>query len=339
MTIPPWTDEDILNEGRRVIEAEATGLATMAAHLDGSFCSAVRSIASCKGRVVMTALGKSGVIAKKVASTFASLGCPSVFVHPIEGMHGDLGMIVNHDLIVAISHSGNSDELVGFLSAACHRVDTTIAIVGNKAGRVAQHASIVLETKVASEACALGLAPTTSSTAALALGDGLAVAVSRLKGFQASQFATLHPAGALGDRLRTPVELMMREQYPWVSGDTSLREAIGPMTEAALGAVIVIDAATGRFGIVTDGDVRRAARHSASALDRRTADVMSSPPRSVPIGTPAVQALMEMERERLTSLVVTGTDGKPVGILHIHDVLRYGLQITAAPAKLQNRSR
>ena len=332
------TDAEILEEGRRVIAAEANGLLTMAAHLDRSFCDAVRRIAACRGRVVTTAIGKSGVIAKKVASTFSSLGCPAVFIHPIEGMHGDIGMIVRDDLILAISHSGNSDELVAFLAAASERVEATIAVVGNRNGRVAEYAAVLIETRVAEEACALGLAPTTSSTAALALGDGLAVAASRVKGFQATEFANLHPAGSLGERLRTPVELMMRTDFPTVNAGVFLRDAIGTITAGAIGAVVVLDAANDRFGIVTDGDVRRAVQQSAGSVDRPVGELMSTPPRSVRVGTPSVQALMEMERERLTSLVVTSAEGKPVGIVHIHDILRYGLQITTAPSRHQPRA-
>ncbi len=327
------TDEALLHEGRRVIADEAAALLALRDGLDDRFCRAARAIAGCSGRIVTTAVGKSGAIARKLASTLSSLGCSAMFIHPIEGMHGDLGMIQPGDVVVAISHSGNSDELVAFLSAARGRCKpVTIAIVSRGGGKVDASADIILETGVTDEACALGLAPTSSSTASLALGDALAVAASGVKGFQVSDFAGLHPAGALGQKLQTSVEQLMRTDFPRVAGERPMREVVQVMTDGAMGLVIVEDARSGTIGIITDGDVRRAM--GRPGLDtRRAAELMSVPVRSVRVGTLSMDALVDMERERVTSLLVLDHADSPVGVVHIHDILRYGFNVNNAPAK------
>jgi arabinose-5-phosphate isomerase len=327
-------DQQILDEGRRVVGEEARALVELQGRLGAEFCAAVRAISECQGRIVATAVGKSGVIARKLASTFSSLGCPSIFVHPIEGIHGDLGMVRRGDVVIAISHSGNSQEVVSFLTAAkVHLAPVTIAIVGARGGALDRFASIVLETGVTVEACAIGLAPTTSSTASLALGDALAVAASRMKGFDASEFANLHPSGALGDRLRTPVAQLMRAEFPRVAPDTIVRDVVETITRGGIGLAIVEDPASGHLGIVTDGDIRRASSTGTDALDRRAADVMSAPPRSIAIDEFGMDALMEMERERVTALIVLDAAGRAAGVVHLHDILRYGLGLVRPPAK------
>jgi arabinose-5-phosphate isomerase len=327
------TDEVLLQEGRRVIADEAAALLALRDGLDHRFCLAARAIAACSGRIVTTAVGKSGAVARKFASTLSSLGCSAMFIHPIEGMHGDLGMIQPGDVVIAISHSGSSDELVAFLAAAHRRCKPlTIAIVSRGGGKVDATAEIVLDTGVTDEACALGLAPTSSSTAALALGDALAVAASRVKGFQATDFAGLHPAGALGQKLQVPVEQLMRSDFPRIGGDRPMREAVQAMTAGAMGLVIVDDAPSRRVGIISDGDVRRAM--SMPGLDdRRASELMSVPVRSVPVGTLSMDALVEMERERVTALLVLDQADNPVGVVHIHDILRYGFNLVHPPAK------
>ena len=327
------TDEALLHEGRRVIADEAAALLALRDGLDDRFCRAARAIAGCSGRIVTTAVGKSGAIARKLASTLSSLGCSAMFIHPIEGMHGDLGMIQPGDVVVAISHSGNSDELVAFLSAARGRCNpVTIAIVSRGGGKVDASADIILETGVTDEACALGLAPTSSSTASLALGDALAVAASGVKGFQVSDFAGLHPAGALGQKLQTSVEQLMRTDFPRVAGERPMREVVQVMTDGAMGLVIVEDARSGTIGIITDGDVRRAMGRLAVETCR-AAELMSVPVRSVRVGTLSMDALVDMERERVTSLLVLDHADRPVGVVHIHDILRYGFNVNQPPAK------
>jgi arabinose-5-phosphate isomerase len=336
------TDDAILHEGRRVVAEEARALSAMGDRLGPEFCEAVRAVVGCTGRVVTTAVGKSGVIARKLASTLSSLGCPSIFVHPIEGLHGDLGMVQPGDVIFAISHSGKSQEVVSFLTAVRLRLSPAIiAMVGARGGALDRLATTVLETGVTSEACAIGLAPTTSSTASLALGDAVAVAASRAKGFDASGFATLHPSGALGDRLRTPVTAFMLRDFPKVGPHDRLRDVVGVITRGAIGLAVVVDPVSGRLGIVTDGDIRRASTGAGSVLDRRAADVMSTPPRSIGIDALGMDALMEMERERVTALVVLDGD-RPAGVVHLHDILRYGLGLVRRPSKelqVEGRSR
>ena len=327
------TDDLLLEEGRRVIAGEAAALLELRERLDHRFCDATRAIASCSGRVVATAVGKSGVVAKKIASTLSSLGCSAIFVHPIEGMHGDLGMVQPGDMVIAISHSGNSDELVAFVRAVRKRCNPlTVAIVSGSGGKIDELADIVLETGATQEACALGLAPTSSSTASMALGDALAVAASGMKGFQATDFAGLHPAGALGQKLQAPVELLMRTDFPRIASDRSVREAVQAINAGAMGLVIVEDARSGRIGIITDGDVRRAMDRPGLG-DSRAADLMSVPVRAVRAGMLSMDALVEMERERVTSLLVLDQADRPAGVVHIHDILRYGFNLVQPPAK------
>jgi arabinose-5-phosphate isomerase len=320
------SDEAILQEGRRVIATESAALQRTSQGLDARFCAAVKAVAACQGKVVTAAVGKSGFIARKLASTLASLGIPAIFIHPIEGLHGDLGMLTADDLIIGISHSGNTEELISFLLTAKLRFQAQlIAIVGVRGGSLAGLADIVLETGVVEEACALGLAPTTSSTAALALGDALAVAVSRLKGVHPQDFAALHPAGELGRRLYTPIAAIMRRDFPTVDAEQLLREVVPHMTAGGLGMVAVQDRKNGRLGIVTDGDVRRTVQRGNGWLDLKAGEVMSSPPKAIGVEALSMDALAKMESEKITSLVVLDEQGTVCGIVHIHDILRHGL--------------
>ncbi|MGH9339394.1 MAG: KpsF/GutQ family sugar-phosphate isomerase [Acidobacteriota bacterium] len=323
------SDELILQEGRRAIAEEAAALQEILSRLDERFCDTVKAIANCRGKIVTTALGKSGFVARKLASTLASLGTPAVFVHPTEGIHGDLGVLTRDDLIIAISHSGNSDELISFLDVAKLRFQVTIiALVGTRGGMIDAIAGTVLETGVTEEACALGLAPTTSSTAALALADAVAVAVSKIKGFKAKEFAALHPAGALGRRLYTSVETLMRTDFPRIGPEQSLREVVKQITLGRIGLVLVEDTDS-RIGMITDGDIRRAVQADGGKLDRKAAEIMSAEPKTIRVGALGMDALMEMERERVTSLIVLDKQERPVGIVHLHDILRHGLGLSS----------
>lgn len=329
----PISDEAILQEGRRAIAAEAAALENMLERLDWRFCAAVRTIAGCKGKVVTTAIGKSGIIARKLASTLSSLGTPAFFVHPTEGLHGDLGVLTPDDIIIGISHSGNSDELASFLQVAKARLQSEIvALVGTRGGGIDTLATNVLETGVTEEACSLGLAPTTSSTAALALSDALAVAVSRFRGFQAREFAALHPAGALGKKLYTSVEKVMRTDFPMAAADQPLKQIVEQITLGRLGLIVIDDRARSQYGIITDGDIRRIVQVDDGKLDRIARDVMSTPPKTIAVGKLGMDALVEMERERVTSLIVMNEDQVPVGIVHLHDILRHGLGLSSWPS-------
>jgi arabinose-5-phosphate isomerase len=320
------SDEAILQEGRRVIAAESEALQGMLQGLDARFCAAVKALAACQGKVVTTAVGKSGFIARKLASTLASLSIPAMFIHPTEGLHGDLGMLADDDLIIGISHSGNTEELLSFLLAAKLRFQAQlIAIVGVRGGSLDGLADILLETGVVEEACALGLAPTASSTAALALGDALAVAGSRLKGVQPKDFAVVHPAGELGRRLYTPIAAVMRRAFPTVDAEQPLREIVPHMTSGGIGLVAVEDRQNARIGIITDGDVRRTVQRGNGWPDLKAGEVMSSPPKAIGIEALSMDALAKMETEQITSLVVLDDQGSVCGIVHIHDILRHGL--------------
>jgi arabinose-5-phosphate isomerase len=319
-------EDAILQEGRRVIAAETAALQGMLQGLDARFCAAVRALAACQGKVVTTAVGKSGFIARKLASTLASLSIPAIFIHPTEGLHGDLGMLATDDLIIGISQSGNTEELLAFLLAAklCFQAQL-IVIVGVRGGSLDGLADILLETRVVEEACALGLAPTTSSTAALALGDALAVAVSRLKGVQPKDFAVSHPAGELGRRLYTPIAAIMRRDFPTVDAEQPLREVVLHMTAGGIGLVAVEDRHNARIGIITDGDVRRTVERGNGWLDLKAGEVMSSPPKAIGVEALSMDALTKMETDKITSLVVLDDQGGVCGIVHIHDILRHGL--------------
>ncbi|MBI4396953.1 MAG: KpsF/GutQ family sugar-phosphate isomerase [Elusimicrobia bacterium] len=327
-------DTQWLQEGRRVLEEEADALMVVRRTLDARFCRAVKAVAACRGKVVTTGVGKSGFIAQKLASTLASLGRSAFYVHPTEGVHGDLGMLQSGDLLIAISHSGNTSELMSFLLVAkkYHRVPI-IAIVGGTGGGLGRLADLILTTGVEEEACVLGLAPTTSSTAALALGDALAVTVSRLMKLQAKDFAALHPAGSLGGRLYAPVAQLMRHEFPRARADQSLKEIAPLISAGGLGLIVVQDGKRSRFGIITDGDIRRAAQAGSARLEKKAGDVMSSPPKTIDVKSLGVDALMRMENSKITSLVVTDGHRRPVGVLHIHDILRYGLGLDDRRAK------
>jgi arabinose-5-phosphate isomerase len=318
-------DETILQEGRRVIAAESAALQGTLQRLDARFCTAVKAIAACKGKVITAAVGKSGFIARKLASTLSSLGMPALFIHPTEGVHGDLGILAPDDLIIGISHSGNTEELLSLLLTVKLRFHTPlIAIVGLRGGRIDGLADIVLETGVVEEACALGLAPTTSSTAALALSDALAVAASQLKGVRPQDFAILHPAGALGQTLYTPVAAIMHCDFPRVEAEQPLREVVPYITAGGLGLVAVEDKKHTRIGIITDGDIRRIVQEGNGWPEVQAGTVMSSPPKSITIDALSMDALTKMEREKITSLVVLDNQGALCGVVHIHDILRHG---------------
>lgn len=327
------SDDKILLEGRRVIAAESTALHATLERLDERFCAAVKAIAACEGKVITTAVGKSGFVAGKLASTLSSLGIPAVFVHPTEGLHGDLGVIASEDIIVGISHSGNTEELLSFLLSAKLRFQIqVVVVVGARGGNIDGLADVILETGVTEEACSLGLAPTTSSTAALVLSDALAVAVSGIKGVKPKDFAALHPSGELGRRLYTPIASVMRVDFPRVDGERPLREVVPQMTAGGIGLVTVEDKKNSRIGIITDGDVRRSVQKGTAWLEKRAGEVMTSPPKTIQISALGMDALTEMERERLTSLLVVDKEGNPVGVVHLHDILRYGLGLSSWPS-------
>ncbi|SDG33057.1 arabinose-5-phosphate isomerase [Limimonas halophila] len=339
----PETRSDIAAAGR-VLALERQGLEALAASLDASFAHAVDIIRAASGRVVVTGMGKSGHIARKMAATFASTGTPALYVHPGEASHGDLGMIAATDAVIALSHSGNTAELSDLIAYARRFSIPLIAVTAKTESTLATHADCVLQLPDAEEACTMGLAPTTSTTMMLALGDCLAITLLERAGFSSRDFQLLHPGGTLGSRLVQVRDIMHGpEAMPLVGPDAPMSDAILEMTARKFGCVGIVGGDRALAGIITDGDLRR---HMADdLLSRRAGDVMTSAPKTVRPETLAAEALGLMNRDAITSLFVVRDDGsrpdadggravegaggtavdRPVGILHIHDCLRAGV--------------
>lgn len=315
--------DGILTEARRVLEIEAEAIRTVAGRLDGRFVRAVELLEACQGRVVATGMGKSGLIGRKLAATLAATGTPALFLHPAEAAHGDLGVLAPGDVVVAVSHSGETEEVLNLLPAIKRLGLALVVLTGRLASRLAAEADVVLDVSVREEACPLGLTPTASSTAALALGDGLAVAVLSRRGFQAEDFALLHPGGRLGRRLLRVEELMHTgSEVPVVSRHAPLQEVVREMSLKRLGATAVVDDHGRLTGIVTDGDLRRAFQRDRLGPQATATDVMSRAPKSVGRTDLAAAALALMETHAITQLLVVDRAGRPDGIIHLHDLLR-----------------
>jgi arabinose-5-phosphate isomerase len=308
--------------GRQVLEIEAAAVAALARRLGGEFSAAVRLILDSRGRVVVSGIGKSGHIARKLAATFASTGTPAYFVHAAEAIHGDLGMITRDDVLIAISNSGENDELLTIVPLVKRLGGKLIAITGNEGSTLAQEADIHLDARVAQEACPLNLAPTASTTAALALGDALAVALLDARGFSATDFARSHPGGALGRKLLTHVGDVMQVDVPTVGEDVSVPVALTAMTRGGLGMVAIIGAANTVIGIFTDGDLRRALERLGDLRATPVAAVMSRQPRCIGARRLAVEAVAMMEANKINQLLVLDESGGLCGALNMHDLFR-----------------
>ncbi|MFN3829861.1 MAG: SIS domain-containing protein [Tepidimonas ignava] len=322
----PSSDADWIALARQTLAIEAAGLQAMAERLDQRFADAVRTLLACRGRVVVTGMGKSGHIGRKIAATLASTGTPAFFMHPAEASHGDLGMITPADAVLAISNSGESDELTTILPLIKRMGVPLVAMTGRADSTLARHADVVLDTGVAREACPHNLAPTASTTAQLAMGDALAVALLSARGFQPEDFARSHPGGALGRRLLTLVRDVMRplDVTPRVAPHATLPETMRAMSAGGLGAAAVVDEQGRPIGIFTDGDLRRLieARPGADLRALTAAEVMHPRPRSVHPGMLAVEAADLMEQHRIHSVLVVDDDGRLVGALNSHDLMR-----------------
>ena len=322
---PPRTDAD-LGVARKVLATEAAGLQALAAALDERFSRAVDRLSAATGRVVVSGMGKSGHVARKIAATLASTGTPALFVHPAEASHGDLGMIVAGDAVLALSNSGETAELADLVAHSRRFALPLVAITGRADSALARAADVALVLPRAEEACPMGLAPTTSTTMQLALGDALAVALLTRRGFTADDFQTFHPGGRLGARLKRVSELMHGgDAVPLASPDMPMDRALLLMTEKRFGCLGVVGTDGRLTGIVTDGDLRRAM--GPDLLRRRVQDVMTSMPRTIGPDALAVEALRAMNAHArpVTTLFVVNAIGVPVGILHVHDLLRAGL--------------
>lgn len=319
------SDAALADSGRRVFEVERDGLAAVAARLDGQFSAACRILLACQGRVVCIGMGKSGHIARKIAATFASTGTPAFYVHPGEAGHGDLGMITDRDVVLALSYSGESDEILTLLPVLKRQGNLMIAMTGRPQSTMAREADIHLDVSVPAEACPLALAPTSSTTASLAMGDALAVALLEARGFTSEDFARSHPAGALGRRLLLHIADVMHsgDDIPRVGTDASLSDALLEMSRKRLGMTAVVDADGRLMGLYTDGDLRRSLADPATDVrETRIEKLMTRSPVTIDADALAVEAAQLMEAHKINALLVIDGERRVVGALNIHDLLR-----------------
>lgn len=318
------TEQQYLAHAREVLAIEADALRALSDSLDDNFARACDAVLACEGRVVVSGIGKSGHIGRKIAATLASTGTPAFFVHPAEAAHGDLGMIVDGDVVLAISNSGESDEIAVILPALKRKNITLLAMTGRPESTLARHADIHLTVAVPQEACPLGLAPTSSTTAALALGDALAVALLRARSFTPDDFALSHPAGSLGKRLLLQVADVMHagDELPVVRPDTPFADVIVCMSEKGLGMVTVADEAGYLKGIFTDGDLRRLFQQQRDLSGLTAGAVMGANPKTITPERLATEALKTMQQNRVNGLPVCDAEGRLMGALNMHDLLK-----------------
>ena len=319
-------DIDPIASARRTIEIEAAAVHQLAERIDACFVAACELLLACRGRAVVTGMGKSGHIGHKIAATLASTGTPAFFVHPGEASHGDLGMITRQDLVIAISNSGETAEITTLIPLLKRLGVPLIAMTGAPQSLLARTADIHLDVSVAQEACPLGLAPTTSTTVTLAMGDALAVALLEKRGFSAQDFAFSHPGGKLGRRLLLKVGDIMHSgpEVPRVREDQPLRHALLEMTEKGFGLTTVVNARGELLGVFTDGDLRRAVDHQIDINTARVGEVMTRNCKTVPAEMLAAEALAVMESHKITALIVSD-NSHPAGVIHLHDLLRAGV--------------
>jgi len=310
-----------LTLARKVLQTEAAAILALVDRLDERFADAVTIVRECKGRVIVTGMGKSGIICRKIAATFSSTGTPAFFLHPAEAVHGDLGVIQADDVVIAMSYSGETEELTRVLETIKRIGSKLIAITGDLGSTLAKAADVAIDCRVSEEACPMNLVPTASTTAALALGDALAMAVLVEKGFKPEDFANLHPGGKLGKRLMRVAQLMHAgEALPVVKLHTVMKDVIYEMSRKGLGMTTVVDAGGRLAGIITDGDLRR--KMSSNVFDLSARDVMTANPVTIATDTIAVEALAVMEQRKITSIVVVDADRRVEGVVHLHDLWR-----------------
>ena len=322
--------EAMLKHAQEVLRMEAEAILELVPRVDANFAAAISLILDCPGRTVITGMGKSGIIGRKMAATFASTGTPSFYLHPAEGIHGDLGMVTASDVVIALSNSGETGEILNILPSLRRIGAKIIAMVGNANSTLAKNADVVLDVGVEKEACPLGLAPTSSTTAALAYGDAIALALLQKRNFTASQFAIFHPGGSLGRKLLLTVGNIMHKgnENPLVSADTTVQEALFVITDKGLGAVSVVDAEGKMLGVLTDGDIRRGLSKGVDFLQRSVADLMTKAPKYITADKLAAQALHLMESNQpkpITVLPVVDDNMVVIGLLHMTDLVRQGV--------------
>jgi len=318
--------EKVLESARKVLRIEGDSIEALGSRLGEEFAIAVDLLRTCSGRVVFAGMGKSGLVSRKIAATFASTGTPSLFLHPAEGGHGDLGMLARGDVLVAVSNSGETQELIRLLPAVKRLGIPIISMTGGTSSTLAARADIVLDISVTEEACPLNLAPTASTTVTMALGDALAVALLEARGFTEDDFAFFHPIGALGRRLLTVSEIMHAgDEIPRVDLGTTMREALFEITSKQLGFTTVQDGEDRLLGIITDGDLRRFLEEGSDPLSLTAGEVMTHSPKILNADALAAKALQLMESNKITNLVIVDSEDRVAGVIHMHDILKAGI--------------
>jgi len=316
--------ERVLGLARRVLRLEAESILALCPRLDDRFIMAVELIRGCAGRVIVTGMGKSGLVGRKIAATLASTGTPAYFLHPAEGVHGDIGMVARGDVVMALSNSGETDEVLAVLPTIKRLGIPLILLTGMPISTLARQADVVLDTGVREEACPMNLAPTSSTTAALAMGDALAMALLDLRGVRPEDYAALHPRGSLGWKALFKVRDLMQtgEAVPAVAETASMKEAMEEMSAKRMGMTTVVDALGRLAGVITDGDLRRHQLAHGSLLDHRAEECMTRNPRRIGVDDLAATALSVMETHAITHLVITDAAGRPAGVIRLQDILR-----------------
>jgi arabinose-5-phosphate isomerase len=320
-----------IEQAKRVLRIEADAVAALIDRIDATFEQAVDMVLDSKGRVVVTGMGKSGQIGKKIAATLASTGTPALFLHPAEGVHGDLGMVMRGDVVIALSNSGETEEIARMLPSLKRLGIRIIALTGNRDSTLAKNSDVVLDVGVKEEACPLGLAPTASTTAALAMGDALAVALLDKRGFRPEDFACFHPGGALGKRLLMRVRDLMHtgNDIPTVSVETLIKDAIFEISSKKMGVTAVLDAAGTLIGVISDGDLRRwmekTEKTGENLLTKKAGEIMTKNPKVANKDSLAAEAVAIMEKNSITCLIVADAQKRPEGVIHLHDLLKAGV--------------
>jgi len=320
----------IIEQAKEVLTIEAEAIQNLIPRINGEFTKAIKMILACKGRVVVTGMGKSGLVARKIAATFASTGTPALFLHPAEGIHGDLGMVTANDVVLALSNSGETTELVSIIPSIKRIGASIIAMCGCAQSTVVKNAEVFLDAAVEREACPLGLAPTASTTAALAMGDALAVVLLSERKFTREDFALFHPGGSLGRKLLLSVADVMhgKEDNPVITIDKTVKEALFVITDKGLGVTNIVDSKGYLLGIITDGDIRRGLEHGYEFLDKTVDTIMTRTPRTITADKLAAEALNIMEKNfprPITVLPVVDDNNCAIGIIHLTDLLRQGV--------------
>jgi arabinose-5-phosphate isomerase len=321
----------MIDQAKRVLRIEAEAVMALIDRIDERFEKAVKIILNCKGRVVVTGMGKSGLIGKKIAATLASTGTPALFLHPAEGIHGDLGMVTRGDAVIALSNSGETEEIARMLPSLKRLGIKIIALTGNAESTLAKNSDVVIEVGVKEEACPLGLAPTASTTATLAMGDALAVVLLDQRGFKEEDFACFHPGGALGKKLLLRVRDLMHtgDAVPVVTEQTLIKDAIYEISSKKMGVTAVVNSSGKLVGVISDGDLRRwmekTEKSGENLLSKEARDIMTKKPKTANKDSLAAEAVALMEKNSITCLIVATSSAEPEGVIHLHDLLKAGV--------------